>query len=258
VSRLVAYRGAPTRVAPLVFEGERSLYRQSWAPGGPFPGSGNADGYGVVWYARGFPRRLARPHPIWHDAGLQRTLESITSRCIVAALRDGSPGPSADSAGLLPLTYDRWSFVLDGFVPHFRERHMRALRGPLPDHLYAMIEGASDSETLFLLAIAALENGATPVEALCASAGAVSSTVGGEEAQLAMLLTDGATLTVLLTSTVNRTNSLYLARRCAQAPRGVALASEPLDPGGSWERVPGHSSVVIGAGGDVCVRPVGA
>ncbi len=96
------------------------------------------------------------------------------------------------------------------------------------------------------------------MEALCASAGAVSARVGSDEAQLAMLLTDGAELTVVLTSTVGRTNSLYLARRSAQAPGGVALASEPLDPDPSWERVPEHSAVVIGAGGDVDVRPVGA
>jgi glutamine amidotransferase len=255
--RLVAYRGAPTRVAPLVFDGEHSLYRQSWAPRELLSGSVNADGYGVVWYAGGLPRRLSEPRPIWHDAELQSTLDAISSGCAVAALRKGTPGLPVDRAGLLPLTRDRWSFVLNGFVPHFRERHMRALRGSLPDHLYATLEGASDAETLFLLALAALENGASTVEALCASAGAVSARVGAEEAQLGMLLTDGTTLTVLLTSTVGRTNSLYLARRCTQAPHGVVLASEPLDPGPSWERVPEHSSVVVGEGGDVDVRPVG-
>lgn len=257
MSRLVAYRGAPTRVAPLVFEGEHSLYRQSWRARELLHGPVHADGYGVVWYVDDRPRRVSEARPIWHGVELKGMLESITSGCVVAALRHGTPGLPADRTGLLPHTHGRWSFVLNGFVPHFRERHMRALRGSLPDHLYATLEGASDSETLFLLALAALENGATPVEALCASAGAVSARVGNDEAQLTMLLTDGVQLTVVVTSTVGRTNSLYLSRRCAQARGGVALASEPLDHDPSWERVPEHSTVVVGQGGDVDIRPVG-
>lgn len=253
--RLVAYLGEPAPLAPLVFGGEHSLYRQSWEPRELLSGSVNADGYGVVWYADGKPRRIAEPRPIWHDGDLERTLEAVRSGCSVAALRNGTPGLPIDRAGLLPLVHGRWSFVLNGFVPAFRERHMRALRGALPDHLYAELRGASDSETLFLLVIAALENGATPVEALCASAGAVSARVGWEEAQLGMLLADGESVTVVLTSTVARTNSLYVGRGARPASAGVLLASEPLDPDSTWERVPAHSAVVVD-GGEVDVRPL--
>lgn len=254
--RLVAYLGPPNSVAPLVFGGGHSLYRQSWEPHELLSGSVNADGYGVVWYAEGRPRRIAGVRPIWHDEELEETLAPLTSSCVVAALRNGTPGLPVDRAGLLPLTYRRWSFVLNGFVPAFRERHMRALRASLPDHLYAELRGASDSETLFLLTMAALENGARPREALCAAAGAVSARVGSDEAQLAMLLADGRSITMVLTSTVGRANSLYVGRRCAQGPAGTILASEALDDVGAWERVPAHSAVTLSADGGVEVRPV--
>jgi len=256
VCRLVAYLGAPTPAAPLVFGGDHSLYRQSWAPRELLSGSVNADGYGVVWYVDGQPRRLAEARPIWHDEELEHTLGALESPCVVAALRNGTPGLPVDRAGLLPLTFRRWTFVLNGFVPAFRERHMRALRASLPDHLYAELRGTSDSETLFLLAIAALENGAGPMEALCAAAGAVSSRVGNEEAQLTMLLADGHAITMVVTSTVGRANSLYLGRRCAQGPGGTVLASEALDHAGRWEPVPAHSAVTVSADGAVDVRPV--
>lgn len=255
--RFVAYLGRPTPPAPLVFGGAHSLHRQSWAPRELLSGSVNADGYGVVWYADGLPRRLAEARPIWHDPDLESVLAALSSRCVVAALRNATPGLATDRAGLLPLTHGRWSFVLNGFVPHFRERHMRALRASLPDHLYAALSGSSDAETLFLLAVAAIENGATPVEALCAAAGAVSARVGNDEAQLAMLLTEGTTISVVLTSTVGRANSLYLCRGPAEAPGGTVLASEPLDGGGpAWERVPAHSAVVLHPDASVELRPV--
>lgn len=254
--RLVAYVGEPTSAAPLVFGGTHSLFRQSWDPRELLSGSVNGDGYGVVWYADGRPRRIAEARPIWHHEGLERTLQVLESTCVIAALRNGTPGLPVDRAGLLPFTHRQWTFVLNGFVPDFRKRHMRALRASLPDHLYAELRGSSDAETLFLLAVAALENGAGPVEALCAAAGAVSARVGKEEAQLAMLLADGRSTSVLLTSTVTRANSLYVGRRCAQGPGGTVLASEALDGAAGWERVPAHSVVTLGVDQEVQVRPI--
>lgn len=255
--RLVAYVGEPTRPGPLVFGGAHSLYRQSWRPRELLTGSVNADGWGVVWYADGRPRRLAEARPIWHETDLETVLDAVSSPCVTAALRNATPGLPVDREGLLPLVHERWSFVLNGYVPAFRERHMRALRESLPDHLYAALRGSSDAETLFLLAVAALENGATAGQALCAAAGAVSARVGKEEAQLAMVLSDGATTTALLTSTVSRTNSLYLADRPGQAPGGHVLASEPLDPDGAWTRIPPHSLVTLGGdAGEPEVKPL--
>ncbi len=255
--RLVAYLGAPAPVSSLVFRGGHSLYRQSWEPRELLSGSVNADGYGVVWYTGGRALRLADPRPIWHAPDLEATLDSIESGCVVAALRNATPGLDIDRAGVPPLGYGRWSFVLNGYVPVFRERHMRALRASLPDHLYASLAGSSDTETLFLLTVAALEDGASPVEALCATADTVAGRVGEEEAQLAMLLADGASISVVLTSTVERTNSLYMADAPAQTPHGRVLASEPLDDGDGWERIQPHSVVCLSPDGSSEVRPIG-
>ena len=250
--RLVAYLGAPISPAHLVFGGEHTLYEQSWAPRELLSGSVNADGYGVVWYVDGRPVRIAEASPIWYDPDLEHTLSAFSSGCAIAALRNSTLGIPVDRSALLPLVLDRWTFALNGFVPEFRQRHMRALRSRLPDELYAELRGVSDSETLFLLSVAALREGASLTEALEATVRAVRERVGAAETQLNMVLSDGERIAAVRASTVLVTNSLYVAERPPFAPDGVVLASEALEPGACWAAVDGHSWVEIGP--DVGVR----
>ena len=249
--RLMAYIGEAFSPSDLVFSGTHSLYEQSWAPKELLSGSVNADGYGVVWYSAAQPARIAEARPIWYDPDLRSTLRAVTSTCVIAALRNATPGITVDRSGLLPLVFDRWAFVLNGFVPEFHRLHMRALRTGLPDALYAELRGASDSETLFLLTVAELERGASPVDALTTVARMVCERVGKQPAQLNMVLTDGARLTALRSGTALETNSLYVARRPPFAPDGLVLASEPPEAGAAWAPVDGHSWIDIEPDGTV-------
>lgn len=249
--RLLTYLGQSTTTAPLVFGGEYSLYEQSWKPRELLWGSVNADGYGVVWYANGDPARIAEVRPIWYDKELERTLRAIDSTCVFAALRNGTPGVPVDRSALLPLVHDRWSFALNGFVPDFCAAHMRALRETLPDDLYGALRGASDSETLFFLALAAVRSGSTIAEGLAVAARRVKERVGSAEAQLNMVMTDGLTLAAVRSSTVLVTNSLYVAEGPPFAPGGVVLASEPTDTKATWSAVDEHSWLEIGASGEI-------
>jgi glutamine amidotransferase len=128
---------------------------------------------------------------------------------------------------------------------------MRALRAVLPDDLYAELIGASDAETLFLLAVSSLREGASMAEALEGIVRAVADRVGGQEAQLNMILSDGERIVAARSSTVLLTNSLYLARRPPFAPDGFVLASEAPDPGAVWEAVDGHSWIEILPSGEI-------
>jgi len=254
--RFVSYIGEPMSPAPLVFGGSHSLFHQSWQPRELLSGSINADGYGVAWYLDGTPRRIAEPRPIWHDGELESVLESVASPCVVAALRNATPGHPVDRAGLLPLVHDRWVFVLNGFVPDFHRSHMRALREGLGDPLYAALDGSSDAETLFLMAVQAVEEGASLSVALEQVAARVAARVGKVEAQMNMVLADGERIGLLRTSTVLLSNSLYMAQRQGVGPGGVVVASERLDPASAWEPIDGHHRVELGAEGVLEVEPV--
>jgi gamma-glutamyl hercynylcysteine S-oxide hydrolase len=254
--RLIAYLGQPASSADLVFGGSHSLYEQSWAPRELLSGSMNADGYGIAWYAGGRPARIAEVRPIWYDADLRDALTAISSTCMLAALRNGTRGIPVERSALAPFVLERWTFVLNGFIPDFRSKHMRALRAALPDDLYAQLRGVSDTETLFLLAVAALREGASLTEALQAAARPVHARVGKEEAQLNMVLSDGERVAAIRSSTVLLTNSLYVADRSPFAPGGVVIASEPPEAGAAWQPVDGHSVIEICPDGTIRSEPV--
>lgn len=238
--RLTAYLGAPLPLETLVFGGTHSLYVQSWAPAEVLSGTVNADGWGVAWYDGSRPVRLVRPEPVWHAEGLKATLSAIRSPLAMAAIRNATTGLPVIAPPTAPVAFERWTFVLNGFIPSFRARHMRSLRALLPDHLYGSLVGVSDTETLFLLAVDRLERGASLSEALITVARIALDEVGedGEECQLTMLLSDGEGLGVLRTSNRDRVNSLYRMDGGALAPGGTLLASERLDADERWMPVP--------------------
>lgn len=244
--RLAAYLGEPQPAASVVFGGRHSLFVQSWAPKELLHGTINADGYGVAWYVAGKPARVSDRQPIWYDSNLRGVLGSVRSGCVLAALRNASPGIPVDRSSLAPMLSGKWAFVLNGFVPDFRRSHMRALRSGLTDELYGAIAGSSDTETLFLMAQGFLRRGASPVEALTRTARAVIERVGPEsECQLNMVLADGERVAAVRTGTRLETNSLYVGRSSPLAPKGVLLASEALDDGGFWEPVDGHGWIEV-------------
>lgn len=239
--RLTAYIGKGVEVGTVVFGGSHSLYEQSYLPRELMSGSVNADGYGVVWYDQQDAVRLRGSRPIWQDDDLRGVLDSTTSRMILAAVRNATPGIPVDDSGSLPLTHGRWSFILNGYVEAFRPTYMRTLRSRLADDLYGELRGSSDSETLFLLAVSALREGADLGDALDQVRQVVLEGLHPDhQAQLTMILADGKGMAVLRGASVEQTNSLYMAADHPMAPGGKLLASEPLDDDRSWAPVPAH------------------
>jgi glutamine amidotransferase len=244
VCRLTAYVGDPLAADTLVFGGSHSLHEQSYLPQELTSESVNADGYGVVWYHGDTPVRTAGSQPIWQDGDLKGVLAVSTSRMILAAVRNATPGIPADDSGTLPMIHGRWSFILNGFVEDFRASYMRTLRSGLPDDLYGKLGGSSDSETLMLLAMSAVRSGATLGGALEHVRNTVMAALSVDhQAQLTMVLADGQSLAALRTASVETTNSLYVATGHPVVPGGTLLASECLDDDTSWKSVDPHQVV---------------
>jgi len=255
--RLVAYFGVPASPAPLVFGGSHSLHKQSYRPLELGTGSVNADGYGVVWYHEGRPARVASPFPIWRDVDLEGVLTTVSSGIIVAALRNTTPGIPQSETAIPPVVVDEWTFVLNGYVEGFRDRFMRPIHERIPDDLYGKLTGASDTEALALLAVAAGRGGATPGAALLEVVRTITTLVRREDAlaNLTMVLTDGRQLAACRFSTHEAINSLYVLEAPAQAPHGITLASEPLDPDIGWTAVEPQSVVTLDSAG-IEVAPI--
>ncbi|MGH7457971.1 MAG: class II glutamine amidotransferase [Longimicrobiaceae bacterium] len=234
--RFLAYLGPPVPLSSLVFDPTHSLLIQSHAPRRMLAGSVNADGYGVAWYADGGPVRVAGNRPLWRERDLPALLRSVRSSCVLAAVRNTSPGIVAGESGLQPVVRGGHGFVLNGFVEDFRRSVMRRMHAALSDRRYAELEGTSDTEAVFLLALDALERGASRSEALREACERTLAEAGraGVEAMLTAALTDGGGVSALRLGNRQRANSLFVNRDYAG---GAALASEPLDEDAGWLEV---------------------
>jgi len=258
--RLVAYAGSSTPVGALVFGGSHSLFRQSWAPRELLSGSINADGYGAAWWPRSEarePQQLRRAEPIWYDPSVRTLLDGQSGTVVQATLRNATPGLPVDRVGVLPIVLEGWAFSLNGWVPAFRERHMRALRSHLSDARYSALTGVSDAETLFLLVLDEIEGGREPSAALQSVVDRVEDRLAPDEsAPLTLVLSSTSGVDTLHASVGGSPcNSLYIAEGATVAPGGAVLASEPLDDSGRWEAVPPGSHVRQTIDGRVSVTP---
>jgi hypothetical protein len=153
--RLTAYVGPEIPLDRLIFGGDHSLLKQSYSARELRSGTVNVDGYGIAWFPAAEPVRMAEARPVWHDPDLGPVLRSIVRPLGLAAVRSATPGIPVDRNAVAPLLHDRWAFALNGFIWDFRASAMRSMRRDLPDHLYAALSGVSDTETIFLTAVAA-------------------------------------------------------------------------------------------------------
>jgi gamma-glutamyl hercynylcysteine S-oxide hydrolase len=256
VCRFAAYHGDPLSPATLVFNGEHSLYSQSWSPREMLSGTVNGDGLGVAWYSDGRPIRLLSDRPAWHTPHHRPLLESVASTSIVASVRNATEGLGIDKSSVAPLAFDRWTLTLNGYVTDFRAGFMRSFRTALPDDLYGNLVGSSDTETLFMLLVSRLRENCAPADALRDLVAWVVERVSeeGSTTQLNLALTDGMGLWVTRAGSLPQSNSLYVTSSWTHAPAGVTVASEPLDAG-DWLPVPDQSVVSVEDSG-VSIDPI--
>jgi len=224
--RHLAWVGEPVTLASLILEAPHSLLHQSFAPRHQTHGVVNADGFGVGWYIddRAEPVRYRRAQPIWGDASFASLAPTISSRCLLGAVRDATPGFAAsDESSNAPFTHGRWLFSLVGALADWTQA-----RGRLLERGLGTAEAAApvDSALLFGVAVAAWTAGASLGEGLAETVAAGQAVGGG---RLSFLATDGERL-----AGTSSGDPLFSHESTA----GVLLASEPLDESDGWRRLP--------------------
>jgi glutamine amidotransferase len=112
----------------------------------------------------------------------------------------------------------------------------RAVLGPVRA---GGIEGSTDSETLFAIALQHLDDGADLAGALGSAVATIVDHVAAD-GRLNMVLTDGHQVAATVWG-----DTLYLARD----EGGVVMASEPLDDIRAWEAVPDRTILTVDAHG---------
>ena len=246
--RLAAYLGDPLYLEELIAKPRHSLMRQSLRAE-EAKAVTNGDGFGIGWYGeREEPGVYREVMPAWSDDNLLAISHTLRSRLFFAHVRAATAGGIARQ-NCHPFRHGRYLFMHNGQIGGYGQLR-RALEAWLPDALYAARCGATDSELLFLLALARIEAGAPVIEAMLSvldDTMALMRERGVEQPlRFAATLADGQQLLAFRIASDGQPPSLYL-RRCVG---GTIIASEPLceaEPG--WQALPVGAVVTVDANG---------
>ena len=264
--RWLAYSGTPIRLEELLVKRDRSLIDQSLhARQGAT--TTNGDGFGVGWYGDGeIPGLYRSTHPAWNDRNLRELAAAIASPLFFAHIR-ASTGTAIQETNTHPFRHGRWLWMHNGLIREFA-RVKRDLLLAIDDSLFPSIEGTTDSEAMFYLALTfGLEE--DPVAAVERMVGFVERT-GRDHGvdlpvQMTVATTDGRTVWAFRYSSEGDSRSLYFSTRMdelkALYPDSVELASlsdetrvvvsEPLgDLPGAWNEVPESHVGIVRPGTD--------
>jgi glutamine amidotransferase len=252
--RFLAYHGEPVLLEDLICASDHSLIHQS-LHAMECKTETNGDGFGLGWYGeRPTPGIFRDLRPAWSDENLRSLCAQVRSPLFFAHVR-AATGTATSRANCHPFSHGPWLFMHNGQIGDY-VRIKRQLEAVLPDSLYDMRQGTTDSEVLFLLTLARVEAGMAPDEALTDVLALVKSTMltAGITTPLRFTatLSDGQTTWAIRTACDDHPPSLYMLAR----PKAVIFASEPLEMRREgWQALPPHSIAVVRHGEEAAVSP---
>lgn len=269
--RWLTYSGAPVLLDDLLYQPRHSLVMQSLHSDlGAEPTNG--DGFGVGWYDGRVeePGLFRSTEPAWSDRNLHELARHVRSGSIFAHVRATS-GSAVQQTNCHPFRHGRWLFMHNGGIAQFPQLR-RDLQLAVDPDLFPLIEGTTDSETLFHLA---LTHGLTddPLAGLAAAVGIVEDVAArhgvDDPFQGTVAVTDGERTWAVRYSSAGRSRTLFrnadvsvLKEHYPDNPRLRELSddarlvvSEPFgELRGAWLEVPEGTSLAF-HGRDEETRP---
>ena len=239
--RWAAYAGEPIYLEDIVSRPGHSLIHQSHCAT-QCHSAINADGFGIAWYGdRPEPGLYRDILPAWSDPNLRSLTAQVKSRLFLAHVR-ASTGTATSRNNCHPFVHGTWSFMHNGQIGGY-DSFRRDADMMIPEDLYPHRKGATDSEALFLVALAeglaqdprgALERAAARFIALSRAKGAAP------HLRMTAALSDGQRLYAVRYATDEAAPTLY--HRWSERRQGMAVVSEPLESDeGGWTEVPAAS-----------------
>ncbi|WP_113700883.1 class II glutamine amidotransferase [Nonomuraea lactucae] len=266
----MAYSGDPILAEELLFRPAHSLIDQSLHSRLGVETT-NGDGFGVGWYGEGpVPAVYKSIDPAWNDRNLREIARQIRTPLLLAHVR-ASTGTPVQRSNCHPFRYGGWLWMHNGAIAGFRDLK-RDMMLEVDPALYPEIEGSTDSEALFFLA---LTYGLTedPPDAVARAVGFVEE-LGRRHGvpdpiQMTVATSDGESLWAFRYSSEGHTRTLFYSTGIEQLrmlyPELEVLhelgtdtrfvVSEPLrDLKGAWNEVPESSWGLVRRGADE-IRP---
>jgi predicted glutamine amidotransferase len=264
--RWLAYYGSPVFLDELLYKPKHSLIDQSLhsTMGAE---TTNGDGFGIGWYgAQETPGTFHSTEPIWNDRNMRNLAAQLESGLVFAHIRASSGSP-VQLTNCHPFRHGSWLWMHNGVIADFH-RVKRELVLAVDPELYPAIQGSTDSEVFFLLAVTlGLEE--DPPGAVERAVGLIER-VGHENGvehpiQMTVATSDGRSMWAFRYSSEGKSRSLFYSTRVdtlreqhpelavlqAVSDESRLVVSEPLgDLVGAWNEVPESHYGVIKEGQD--------
>jgi glutamine amidotransferase len=250
--RFLAYLGEPIFMSDLVCAAPHSLVRQSQHAAEAKTGT-NGDGFGLGWYGeRPHPGLFREIRPAWSDENLNSLCAQVRSGLFFAHVR-ASTGTASTRANCHPFAVGRHLFMHNGQVGGYRALKRR-LEGLIPDSLYDARSGSTDSEALFLIALAyglADDPSAAIARTLKRVRGMMTAADVAEPLRFTAAFSDGEDLCAFRWASDGRPPSLYYRL----SDGNLIVGSEPLDEREKgWREVPKGCTLLARRGAAPVVR----
>lgn len=268
--RWMVYSGEPVLAEDLLFKPEHSLIEQS-LHSKMGATTTNGDGFGIGWYGEGpVPAIFKNVDPAWNDRNLQELTAQVRSRLMFAHVR-ASTGTPVQRSNCHPFRHDRWLWMHNGVIAGFHELK-RDIMFAVDPSLYPEVEGSTDSEAFFFLALTfGLEE--DPIAGVSRAVGFIEDLAERrgvpDPVQATVATSDGQSVWAFRYSTRHESRTLYhstnvtrlrelhpeveMLRTLSDDTRFVV--SEPLrDLPGAWREVPESTCGIIQPGEDE-IRP---
>jgi predicted glutamine amidotransferase len=264
--RWLAYSGSPILLKEALYTPAHSLVDQSLHStlGAE---TTNGDGFGVGWYGDGpIPGVFHSIEPAWNDRNLHELAAHISSSHFFTHIR-AAIGSAVQQTNCHPFRHERWLFMHNGYINELALMK-RDLVLAVDPSLYAKIEGQTDTEVLFYLALtfglqddppAAIERAVGLVEAVGSRLGVphpfqgTIATTDGETTWAVRYSSEGKSRSLYYTTDVPTLRRLYPERQLLHdlSQDARLIVSEPLgDVAGVWNEVPEATWGVVGRGHD--------
>ena len=264
--RWLAYSGSPVLIKRLLYEPKHSLIDQSLHSrlGAE---TTNGDGFGIGWYGTGeTPGVFHSIEPAWNDRNLRELADHVESPLVFAHIRAATATP-VQLTNCHPFRHGKWLWMHNGVIYGLPEVK-RDLVLAVDPSLYPEIEGSTDSEIFFYLALTlGLED--DPPRAVADAVGFIEATGrqhGVEHPiQMTVATTDGESIWAFRYASEGRARSLFFSTELKTVrmlypddsrlddldEESRLVVSEPLGSlAGTWNEVPESSWGVVQPGRD--------
>ncbi|MEU3317407.1 class II glutamine amidotransferase [Streptomyces sp. NPDC006662] len=266
--RWLAYSGSPLLLDAVLYRPEHSLINQSLQARMGVETT-NGDGFGVGWYSTDGGRTPAvfrDTAPAWNNRNLRELAAHVRSPRFFAHVR-ASTGSAVQQTNCHPFRHGRWLWMHNGSIADFH-RLQRDLCMAVDPALFPCIEGSTDSEVMFYLAVTfGLDQ---DVQGAVARMAGFVERLGKEHGvpeplQMTVAVSDGQRVWAFRYSTRGASRSLFYSSSAETVRRlhpdldylrevsddTRIVVSEPLgDLPGMWNELPEASCAIVPSGSE--------